>query len=766
MPAPAFRYLIGVAAVGISILLRLALAPFLGDKFVYILYFPAVMFSAWYGGLGPGLLATMLTALYSATYLLPPVLTLQIHGAANALSLVIFVLIGVFISALNESARREKAAARLAGQQLRVTLASIGDGVIATNREGRITFMNAVAASLTGWTARQSYGRPIGEVVHLIDEGTREPVQSAVGRALSDRRAVEHRSQLLLVARDGTERPIEERSAPMVAPDGELTGAVFVFDDITERREREFDLQFALSAGRMATWTNDPLTGRVSASPEMAGLHGVSAEDYEQYQGPEYFEYFVHPDDRGRLRQAVAHALATASPHEIEYRVVWPDGSVHWLLGMGRTRVDGTGRAVAFGGVCIDITALKQTQSREQFLAEASRVLGSSLDYRETLARVTELAVPEIADWCAVDMIGEDDLLERLAVTHPDPEKARLAYESAQRWPVALSSSHALAQVIRTGTSAFAPQLTDAMIAQGAREPQQVKALIGLGLRSAIVVPLQARGRMLGAISLAMAESGRTYTETDLRLMEELARRASIAIDNARLFADAESANQAKDEFLARLSHELRTPLNAILGWTLMLRTTDARDRLARGLDVIDRNGRALTRIIEDLLDFSRNVRGGLRVDRVPVDMRPIVAEAIDSVDVMVRQKKLRLEWHPNSVCRVLGDAARLQQVVWNLLTNAIKFTPEGGSVHVSLATLPEAAELRVTDSGVGIRPEILDTIFNPFQQGERHGTPGLGLGLAIVRQVVEAHDGTVLAESAGLNRGATLIVRLPRLTE
>jgi len=181
---------------------------------------------------------------------------------------------------------------------------------------------------------------------------------------------------------------------------------------------------------------------------------------------------------------------------------------------------------------------------------------------------------------------------------------------------------------------------------------------------------------------------------------------------------------------------------------------------------VIDRNGRALTRIIEDLLDFSRNVRGGLRVDRVPVDMRPIVAEAIDSVDVMARQKKLQLEWHPNSTCRVMGDAARLQQVVWNLLTNAIKFTPEGGSVRVSLATLPGMAELRVSDSGVGIRPEILDTIFNPFQQGERHGTPGLGLGLAIVRQVVEAHEGTVLAESEGLNRGATLIVRLPRLTE
>jgi PAS domain S-box-containing protein len=541
---------------------------------------------------------------------------------------------------------------------------------------------------------------------------------------------------------------------------------VFVFEDIAERREREVDLQFALSAGRMATWTNDPLTGRVTASPEMAALHGVSTGDYDRYKGDEYFDRFVHPDDRERVRLAVAHALATASPHEIEYRVVWPDGSVHWLLGIGRTRVDGSGRVIGFAGVCVDITPLKQTQVREQFLAEASRVLGSSLDYRETLAKVTELAVPEIADWCTVDMIAGDGMLERLAVTHRDPEKSRLAYETAERWPVALSSSHALAQVIRTGTSAFAPRLTPDMVAQGAREPQQLEALLGLGLRSAIVVPLQARGRMLGAISLVMAESGRTYTESDLRLMEELARRASIAIDNARLFADAESANQAKDEFLARLSHELRTPLNAILGWTLMLRTTDARDRLARGLDVIDRNGRALTRIIEDLLDFSRNVRGGMRVDRVPVDMRPIVAEAIDAVDVMVRQKKLQLEWHPNSVCRVMGDAARLQQVVWNLLTNAIKFTPEGGSVHVSLKTLPDVAELRVSDSGVGIRPEILDTIFNPFQQGERHGTPGLGLGLAIVRQVVEAHEGTVLAESEGSNRGATLIVRLPRLTE
>jgi PAS domain S-box-containing protein len=764
MPAPAFRYLIGVAAIGISVLLRLALAPILGDKFVYILHFPAVMFSAWYGGLGPGLLATALAALHSATYLLPPALTVQVTGAADVLSLVIFILIGIFISALNESARREKAAAQLAGQQLRVTLGSIGDAVVATDREGRVTFMNAVASSLTGWSLRDARGRPVAEVIRLINEETREPVETPIARALRERHTVGLPAQTLLVARDGTERPIDDSSAPMLTSGGELTGAVLVFQDISERREKELDLQFALSAGRMGTWANDPVSGSVTVSPQLARLHGVPPEEYA-VAASEYYDRYVHPDDRERVRRAVADALATGSRYEVEYRIVWPDGSVHWLLGKGRTRTDGCGRAIAFAGIAVDVTAIKQTQSREQFLAEASRVLGSSLDYRETLTKVTHLAVPEVADWCTVDMLSEDNTIERLAVTHRDPHKAALAYESARRWPVTLSSPHGLAQVIRTGEAGFAPQLTDEMLAQSTRDPGQLEMLRGLGLKSGIVVPLAARGRMLGAISLVMAESGRTYTESDLLLAQELARRASIAIDNARLFAQAEAANQAKDDFLARLSHELRTPLNAILGWTLMLRTMDARDRLTRGLDVIDRNGRALTRIIEDLLDFSRDVRGGgLRVERVPVDMQPIVAEAIDTVDVMARQKKLHLEWHPNSSCLVMGDRARLQQVVWNLLTNAIKFTPEGGSVRVSLATLPEAAELRVADSGIGIRPEILETIFDPFQQGERHGTPGLGLGLAIVRQVVEAHEGTVLAESAGENRGATLIVRLPRL--
>jgi signal transduction histidine kinase len=207
----------------------------------------------------------------------------------------------------------------------------------------------------------------------------------------------------------------------------------------------------------------------------------------------------------------------------------------------------------------------------------------------------------------------------------------------------------------------------------------------------------------------------------------------------------------------------LRTPLNAVLGWTLMLRGITDRARLDRGLDVIDRNGRALTRIIEDLLDFSRNARTGLRFEPAAIDLRDVAQQALASIEPLALQQDVGLSMVADNPCMVIGDPARLQQVAWNLLTNAVKFTPPGGSVTVAVISRPDHVEMQVSDTGPGIRPELLDVIFDPFRQGEAHGTPGLGLGLAIVRQIVEAHAGTVGAGNRPDRSGAVFTVRLTR---
>jgi signal transduction histidine kinase len=222
------------------------------------------------------------------------------------------------------------------------------------------------------------------------------------------------------------------------------------------------------------------------------------------------------------------------------------------------------------------------------------------------------------------------------------------------------------------------------------------------------------------------------------------------------------SAARTKDEFLATVSHELRTPLNAILGWTMMLRGTTDAARMERGLDKIDRNAKALARIIEDLLDFSRIARGELRVEQAPLNLRDVLLNATDAIAVLAQHKGISLEVQDSDVGVVLGDAMRLQQVITNLLTNAIKFTGGGGRIIVKQQQQGTWIVLTVQDTGVGIRPDLLESIFDPFRQAKPHGAMGLGLGLAIVRHIVDAHEGTVSAHSDGEGRGATFTVRLP----
>jgi signal transduction histidine kinase len=295
-----------------------------------------------------------------------------------------------------------------------------------------------------------------------------------------------------------------------------------------------------------------------------------------------------------------------------------------------------------------------------------------------------------------------------------------------------------------------------------------------LPVRSYLAVPVVSRsGEVLGGLFFGHPEPGR-FTERRERMLGGLAAQAAVALDNARLYETAErarrvaeEANRSKDEFLATMSHELRTPLNAMLGWARMLRTSRLDPATtARGLETIERNAEAQAQLVEDLLDISRIVTGKLHLDIQPVDLARVIEAARDVVRFAAQAKGIVLEtWVDHTVGAVMGDAQRLQQVVWNLLANAIKFTPAGGRVHVRLERGPRAVRIVVSDSGVGISPEFLPHVFDRFRQADSSMTRkygGLGLGPAIVRHIVEQHGGTVAAESAGEGRGATFTVELP----
>jgi signal transduction histidine kinase len=401
------------------------------------------------------------------------------------------------------------------------------------------------------------------------------------------------------------------------------------------------------------------------------------------------------------------------------------------------------------------------------FLADAGTALSSSLDYEETLRAVARLAVPTIADWCAVDILGERGELQRIAVAHVDPEKVKFARQLQERYPADPNAPGGVHDVIRTRKAAYMSRIPPALVEATARDEEHLRIIRELKLTSYMCVPLTVQGHAIGAITFVSAESGREYSDADVRFARELAARASLAVENARAYARANEASRLKDEFLATLSHELRTPLNAVLGYSRMMRTQTIPPEKGKTVwDVVERNATSLKQIIEDVLDVSRIIAGRLRLNVEPVDLPAILDEAIATVMPAADAKGVRVEMviEPLTV-PISGDASRLQQIVWNLLSNAIKFTPRTGKVQVRLARVNSHVEVMVSDTGRGIAPEFLPFVFERFRQADasfsrEHG--GLGLGLAIAKQLAELHGGTITASSDGPGAGATFTVKLP----
>jgi PAS domain S-box-containing protein len=428
-----------------------------------------------------------------------------------------------------------------------------------------------------------------------------------------------------------------------------------------------------------------------------------------------------------------------------------------------------------------DVSREKADRSRKEFLSQAGEALVASLDYQATLGTVARLAVPAIADWCAVHILEPGaKVAYQAAVAHADARKLEFARELGQRYPPDPEADTGAPAVIRTGRSELYRQIPKQLLDAAARDEEHGRLIHELGLRSALIVPLRSHARTLGAMTFVYAESNREYGEEDLAFAEDFARRAAMAIENAlalrqiddsraqerKLRAEAEVASRAKDEFLAMVSHELRTPLNAILGWTVMLRARHDAGALERGLAVIERNARAQAKLIEDVLDVSRIISGKLALSLGPTVVGDIVSASVETVTPAAAAKGISIGARvPAEPITILADAQRIQQVVWNLLSNAVKFTPKGGRIELEASLGGSDVRIAVSDSGEGIRKESLPYVFEPFLQADasttrRHG--GLGLGLAIVKQLVTAHGGTVTAESDGPGHGATFVVELP----
>ena len=545
-------------------------------------------------------------------------------------------------------------------------------------------------------------------------------------------------------------------------------------------RMSEERLRMALEAGQVGIWDWDIVNNQVSWSDRVYEMHEMEVgSDTGGYQG---FRSRVHPDDLPRVEAAMAEALAGGAPYAVEFRSPLRDGRIRWISTRSHLVRDAAGRPLRMVGASTDVTErvellagerrargeAEAARRRMELLASAGAVLARSLDPKETLQAIASTVVPKIADWCRIDVVDDQGQLQRGVAYHTDPERAERALQMARQLRAASTTDGSMAWVIEHQR----PYYGRFDSPQALADPQLKLYTQTFGMKTHYMLPLMARGRVVGAMGVIQAESGRDLSPDDRAVIDELGRRAALALDNARLFTEAEAArrqaetaNRAKDEFLAMLGHELRNPL-APIATTLELMARRSPDTAIEERRVIGRQVAHLSRLIDDLLDISRITQGKVQLKREPVDVRAVIANALELTRPMfekhARPVQVRLAPGP---AQVEGDPVRLAQVLCNLLVNATKFTPVDGRVSLDLETAGGQVEIRVADTGCGIQPELLPQVFNLFVQGrqtlDRKGG-GLGLGLAIVRSLVELHGGTVTAESAGEGQGASFTVRLP----
>ncbi len=684
-------------------------------------------------------------------------------------------------------------------------LVELSPDAILVHSEGKIVFANTAGAKLFGLAHPEQFiGQPIMRLVHpdyqeIVKERMRRMRETGEPNPLIEEK---------LLRLDGTEFDGEVAAIPFTHQ-GKLV-ALMIIRDITERKRIEAELaklnqELAQRLHELQALfdvlpigvaiAEDPECRHIRANPSFAKMLAITPHENASLTAPAPERPPIRVFANGKelqgkdlpMQQAAAYGVEI---HDLETEVVHADGRVLRLLEYAVPLFDEQGRPRGSVGAFLDITERKRIEEeraqlleREQaaraeaeaaerraaFLAEASAMLAASLDYETTLKNVARLVVPTFADACLVTVLEEDGTIRRLAAAHADSAKEKLLYEMYQRYQPDLNELSPIHKVLRRGQPEVVTEIPDSTLQLIARDHEHLELLREIGFKSYLVAPLLAHGRTLGAITLLTGEKRSRLSTADLPFAEDLAYRCALAICNARLYHEAQAANRAKDEFLAIVSHELRTPLTAILGWSRILSAGKLDEaKAAQALAAIDRNAKAQAQLIDDLLDVSRIITGKLQLDLRPIELVSTIEAAIEAVRPAAEAKSIELEAQLDQAAGVVsGDSYRLRQVVWNLLSNAIKFTPPAGRVKILLRREADQATIIVSDTGQGISPDFLPHVFERFRQADSTTTrthSGLGLGLAIVRYLVEQHGGTVQASSPGLGQGATFTVKLPIL--
>jgi signal transduction histidine kinase len=706
----AFAYAAAFACAGLAVLLLQLLRVTWDSNVVWLTFMAAVLATGAIGGAGPALLAAVLGVVAADYFFLPAPGTFKLpYTTHDAIALTIFICASALAASLSRVTRR----ALLQKARADAAVAQIESAAQRRNLLLQLTTRTLAGGSL---------------------EAVCREAATIAARALDvERCAILEKSRddgaLVIACAVGFNAGTVEGLTIPADVDTQVGYALHTHNPVVVR-DVESESRFGVPAILRAHGVRSGIAAGIAAGGRAYGV--VVAYSAQPRQYAEDAEQFV---------SGVAAALA----------------------GMyDRKRID-VERADLAARDTAHRSAAAVASKRAAFLAQTSTVLDAALEPEATLVSLAHLAVPAIADCAIVDVVLDDGNVRRVEVIDIDPTRRDVAH-AVRRQPPNLRSESPFSRAIRTGQSillAEVPERTD-----GSLDPEHARLMSTLQCHSLLLIPLVARGQTLGLVTLASREATRRYEAADLAVAQELAGRAAIALDNARLHREAELASRAKDQFLATVSHELRTPITAVLGWATMLRDHGGDPaRVQYACEAIERSARAQAQLLEQLLDVSRAISGKLEMNLAPAHLGGIIEAAIDAVrpDADARKVKIapRLD---RAIPLLLADPERLQQVVTNLVSNAVKFSRDGGQVDVELRRDEGYAEIIVRDRGVGIAREFLPYVFERFRQAETAGTanPGLGLGLSIARDIVERHGGTVMADSAGEGKGATFTVRLP----
>jgi PAS domain S-box-containing protein len=708
-------YVVAITATLVAGLWRLVLFNWLGSDLPYLTFFGAVMAAAWYGGFRPGLLATVLSAATTSGFFLAPRIQLEGLKPIHVVGTAIFIATGWLISAGADALRRARENHRLEAERLRTTLQSIGDGVIVTDEEGAVVSLNSVAERLTGWPSADAASRPLDEIFRIVNEDTRAPVDNPARRALREGTIVGLANHTILLARDGSETPIDDSAAPLRGGDGAIAGCVLVFRDVSDRRRTEQSLRaseeelsdFFENASVGLLWID--LDGRIlRANRTELAMLGYAAEEYV---GHVVTEFHV---DRQSADDMLDRLARGESLRNFPARLRCRDGTGRDVLISSSARWE-RGRLLHNRCVVLDVTERRRADELRALLAA---VVESTED-----AVITKSLEGVILSWNG-------------------GARAMLGYTAEE------VVGHPINRIIPGNRHEEELEILERVRQARRVEPFETQRVARDGRLidvSLTVSPIRDEGgHIIGASSIARDIGRRKALEQSLR-----------------------DSDRRKDEFLAVLAHELRNPLAPIRSGVAALRLTLPDDGTLRRVGgIIERQVQQMSRLLDDLLDVSRITHNKLELRIEPLTLQAVLDLALETSRPLVDAARQSVSVEaPATPIAIVADPMRIAQVFANLISNASKYSHGGSTIRIAVVAEEREVVVTVSDDGIGIAGEALPTIFDVFSQTSQARTRaqgGVGIGLSLVKGLVELHGGRVSARSPGVDQGSTFEVRLP----